>query len=179
VPLEGDQQAREVRLRATARERAGGVRQAEAIAQERDHVALDRHGRGSVGGDGELWIEGCDERVGEHPGERGRRVEQAEVARVRGVDDAVVEQGAGRLHQLLQRDGRAEVESAQPFLEGLVRGRRRHGEVADPVQVALDQLGQLGVGPPPLIGAREQRAPLGYPRPRRPCGHGISYAASE
>ena len=121
MPLQGDQQSREVRLGAAAREAARRAGQAEAFTQEREHVPFDRHRGRRVRGHGELGVEGGHEGVREHSGEGGRRVEQAEVAGVRGVHDPLAEQLSGCIHQLVQRHRRGEVEVAQARL----RTRRR------------------------------------------------------
>ena len=76
-------------------------------------MALDRDRRGRVRGDGQLRVERRHKRVGEHACERGRGVEETEVARMCGVHDPVAQQPAHRIEQLVEAHRLGEVEPAQ------------------------------------------------------------------
>jgi len=137
VALERDEDGGQVGLSAAAREAPAGVRESEAAADEGQHAALDRNRCGRVRGHGQLRVERRHQRVAEHAGERGRGIEEAEVAWMCGMHDPVAQQRGDRPEQLLEADGLREVEVAQAPLQLLLTAGGRDGQVADLVPVAL------------------------------------------
>jgi hypothetical protein len=120
-------------------------RKPEAVGEERQDPPLDRDGRRSMRRDCELRIERRDERVSKDAHEARRRIEQPEIARMRGMHEARAQQIAAVLQQLVERDRLAEVELAQAILELLVARGRRDAKISDLVDVALEQLDEARV----------------------------------
>ncbi len=83
---------------------------AESLGEGADEVELHFGGEGAVAPRGELGIEGGDESVGGDAHGGGRRVEEAVVARVRGVDLIAGERGGEAAEGLVGRGGVVEVE---------------------------------------------------------------------
>jgi hypothetical protein len=107
---EGRQHARQVRLGAAGRERAGRRRrQPDALAEERERAPLDVRRGGAVPPGSELRVVDGGQRLRDDTGFRDARHEQPEVARVRGVEASLLEQVRRLLDQVGQGARRLEV----------------------------------------------------------------------
>ncbi len=138
------QQRGMVRLRAPRGEgplQPGGV-EAEAFAEGADQMLLDLGRHRAVAPGGELRVEGGHQGVGGDP-HRGRcRVEQPEVARMRGVDLPVPEALHREVERLQRRHRPLEVEHPERAPHRFDVERRRHPRLPHPVQICLDRLHQ-------------------------------------
>ena len=120
---------------AAAREGHGGVgRHADEGRQRPQRVALHLDGARGMGVDGELRIVGGHERVGGHRHLAHAGIEEAQVARVRHLHGAALEQTGGGIKRLVRRHGPREVERALDF--GAHVGRVRFAAHGSPRHAA-------------------------------------------
>jgi hypothetical protein len=144
--------AARIAVRFASREGHGGVgRHADEGRQRPQRVALHLDGAGGVGVSGELRVVGGHERVGGHRHLAHAGIEEAEVARVRDLHGAALEQAGGGVKRLVGRHRPREVERALDLAAhvGRVRlaahGAPRHAarKVVDLAEEGAPELGRI------------------------------------
>ncbi len=191
---QGAEQRRVVGLRSAGREMAGGARRKTRTPGDgANHMRLEFDRDRGSGRRGQLRIERRRDPVGTLGRKGGGRVEQPEIARMREVDDALLQLRDRPPQHVLERLRRREIECREFAPEPGEVDRRDHRTGDDPLvgpnQFAREKVVQLLASsrgreqgpdparrvchpdrPPPALAVRNRRADLGSPRSGRECG---------